>query len=81
MTDPARELSEIAALMVTDRRAAADRVDRLADQLRALAARLREADVPASTGGACDRVRVVLVGPDSQVKHDSGPPPTLSDPD
>lgn len=67
------DLKRILLLVARRDPAAADELDRLADKLRALAARLRAAPGTRSIGGVGDRVRMQLRGPDGSVRHDTDP--------
>lgn len=57
---------------------AADEIDRMADKLRSLAARLRSGTAVnpnRSMGGASDRVQMRVTGPDGELKHETDTDP------
>lgn len=69
--DLAAQFRDLTALMEADPAAAADRLDALADRLRVAAAGLRQMATGGmrSQGGAGDRVRMQVVGPDGRVRQ------------
>lgn len=61
--------AELLRLLAEDPAAAADRMDVMADELRAAASRIRAGLSPRCAGGASERVRMRVVGPDGQTKQ------------
>lgn len=64
-----RLCSEVLGLLGSDPVAAANRLDALADEYRALAQRLRGSVGYQSRGGTGDRVRMQVVGPDGAIRQ------------
>jgi hypothetical protein len=74
MTAEQEELRRMLLLVAAGHPDAADWCDKMADQLRGLAARLRSGKPPEGTvspGGVGDRVRMQVRGPGGELKHET----------
>lgn len=59
-------------LVADDPARAAAEMDKLADELKRCASSLRDNQGMRDPGGMCDKVRIVLRGPNGEVKQDTG---------